>query len=255
MLLVFLFILGLSIGSFLNVLIDRLPKGQSLWGRSYCDHCKKKLESFDLIPVVSFINLKGKCRFCRKKISFQYPLIELLTGFVFVVGFLFAPGGEIISRILYLGIFSTLIVIFFADLKYQIIPDGALIGFSIFSLLILLIKGQELVFLKGISAGFLTMVPILFLNLVTQDKGMGFGDVKLAFLIGFLLGPIGGVAALYFAFVIGALYGSALIFTKRKTLKSKVAFGPFLVVGTVIVIFWYGKLVEIIEKLYGNINL
>ncbi|NTU72891.1 prepilin peptidase, partial [Candidatus Roizmanbacteria bacterium] len=136
---VFIFILGTAIGSFLNVLIDRLPQGKSIGGRSHCDYCEKQLTPVDLVPVLSFIFLRGKCRYCHKKLSIQYPLMELLTGVIFVLGWLFLPmeylfiqglhpimlqGGlvgqvaqeswwlrEAAGKLVYLGVISCLIVI------------------------------------------------------------------------------------------------------------------------------------------------
>ena len=167
----FLFILGSSVGSFLNVLIDRLPRAQSIKGRSHCDHCHHKLAWLDLIPVVSFFLLRGKCRYCGEKISWQYPLVEGLTGVMFVAvtvipspmnigrGIPLQPGSTLMGSLVVpqltgllgmtirLGIVSCLIVIFFSDLKYQIIPDSIQIAFFIFGLLLKLAE----VFQEGCS--------------------------------------------------------------------------------------------------------
>ena len=256
----FIFILGTAVGSFLNVLIDRLPNEKKITGRSKCDHCRHKLAWYDLVPVLSFFLLEGKCRYCGKKLSLQYPLVEVLTGLMFVIILNFNPptGGQISNYFLpvaYFGIISSLIVIFFADLKYQIIPDSMQMVFFVFSFFFHLISnfnpptgGQISNFL---ISGLVVMLPILLLWLVTRGRGMGFGDVKLAFTIGFLLGIKAGFLALYFGFIIGAIASLFLIILKKKQLKSKIAFGPFLVLGILIMIFFQKQVFEIIKKIYG----
>src|SRR3990167_6556457 len=131
-----IFILGASIGSFLNVLIDRLPKEGSINGRSHCDFCVKKIAWRDLIPVFSFFVLKGKSRCCHKKLSWQYPAVEFVTGLVFVMVFKDGPylGTSLIRSVLILSILSSLIVIFVSDLKYHLISDYILIALFVFSL-------------------------------------------------------------------------------------------------------------------------
>ncbi len=243
MLYLFLFILGSSIGSFLNVLIDRLPKEESIMGRSHCDHCKHKLDPMDLIPIVSYILLRGRCRQCKKKISVIYPIVELLTGVVFILSWLFNPN------IIYLGIISCLLVIFFADAKYRIIPDSIQIALFLLSLALLIYNGvKPEVFAGRILSAFLVMLPILFLYLVTKGRGMGFGDVKLAFIMGFTLGTKYGFLSLYIGFVVGALFGVLMILTKRKSLKSKIAFGPFIIIGLVAMLFWGNLISAFVDK-------
>lgn len=237
--LLFLFILGLSVGSFLNVLIDRLPKGESILGRSYCDHCKTKIKSLDLVPIISFVSLRGKCRYCGKKISWKYPAIELLTAVVFVLGFLYLPTDSLVVKILYLGLLSCLIVIFFTDAKFQLIPDQIQIAFFLLSLAILIFSGFDLnLILRRLFDGILTMLPILLIYLLTKKKAMGFADVIFSFSIGFLLGLFDGFVAIYIAFIVGAIYGIVLIVLRRARLKTKIALGPFLVLGILVIIFF-----------------
>lgn len=237
---IFLFITGSAIGSFLNVCIDRLPNDKPITGRSHCDYCKKKLKSIDLLPIISFVLLRGRCRYCKRKLSLQYPLVELLTGVMFILTWFIIPAKTEVVRILNLGIVATLIAIFFADLKYQIIPDELQLIFFILALTVAGINSDlRLDFLYGKAIdGLLVMLPILFLYLVTRGRGMGFGDVKYAFVAGFLLRLYGGLVALYIAFVVGALVGIVLLVFKLKKLKSQIAFGPFLVIGTMVVMFF-----------------
>jgi leader peptidase (prepilin peptidase)/N-methyltransferase len=274
MIYLFLFILGLSVGSFLNVLIDRLPLGKKITGRSYCDHCRHQLAWHDLIPIISFFLLRAKCRYCGKKISWQYPLVETITGVIFILifNFQFSVFNEfsisqfsmnwsfshwdlIVNWILKIGILSCLIVIFFSDLKYQIIPDSMQVVLFIFALIYHIVMTQitptrcNLACYGG--SGIVVMLPILFLWLVTRGRGMGFGDVKLAFNIGFLLGIKGGLLAIYFGFITGGIIGIILLLARKKKLKSKIAFGPFLVLGILIMMFWQKQVFEIINKIYG----
>ena len=145
MLYVLIFILGISIGSFLNVLIERLPKNKSILGRSACNHCNKTLSWKDLIPILSFVYLRGKCRYCHSPFSYQYPIVELLTGILFVFTIYYLPitnlsTNYLISSIYYLAIVSSLIVIFFADLRHGIIPDKILFPAILFSFIFLVLN-------------------------------------------------------------------------------------------------------------------
>lgn len=206
-----LFVFGVCIGSFLNVLIDRLPKGQTILGRSKCDHCKSTLRWFELIPVASWLIQKTRCRRCHKNISIQYPLVELATGF----GFVFFDPRMII-------VFCALLVIFVADLKYQIIPDSMV--------LVTLLGGK----IEHLGIALVAAFFFVFLWFITKKKGMGLGDVKLAFVLGLLLGFPKIAIALYTAFLTGATIGVILILGGKARLKSKLAFGPFLIFGTAI---------------------
>lgn len=239
----FVFLLGLCIGSFLNVLIDRLPHGMTLWGRSKCDWCKKILRWYELIPLISWVVQRARCRRCHKAISVQYPLIELGTAIGFVV--LYSIYSQsLIFLLSYCLLFSSLLVIFVADLKYQIIPDsmvftgfvGSLMSQTFVSNFQFSMFNFQLLSAIGAALFFYT------LWFVTKGRGMGFGDVKLAFLLGLILGFPGIVIALYSAFLTGAIVGVILILGNIKSLKSKIAFGPFLIFGTFITLLWGEKI-------------
>lgn len=251
-----MFILGLCVGSFLNVLIYREAKGDG-WalGRSYCDRCKKKLSWHDNIPLLSYFLLKGKCRFCGKKISLQYPFVELLTGIEFVwIYFLVKSNLSFFSRFEGFYSFLTLLIwlilgacflaIFVADLKYQIIPDTAVIFGITISLFKHLVDYRYTgmidfsVFWSALGAGLFFLSLIFF----TKGKGMGWGDVKLAVLMGLVLGFPRILAALSFAFLTGAITGVILILLGKKRLKSKIAFGPFLIIGTLFSLIYGEKI-------------
>lgn len=253
--LIFLFLFGTAVGSFLNVLIDRLPNEKSIMGRSHCDNCKKKLAWYDMFPIISYFLLKGKCRYCKKKLSFQYPLVEFITGFMFVLIWTLVLPSEtayFMKKLVLLGIISCLIVIFFTDLKYRMIPDSVqmvLFALGFFFPFAVEITAK-LFFFRAISA-FVVMSPILFLHFITKGKGMGFGDVKLGFIIGFLLGLKAGLISLYLAFILGAAFGLILIIFKKRKLKSKIAFGPFLVLGMLIIMFWKDTIFLLLNNIYG----
>lgn len=268
MLYLFLFILGLAIGSFLNVLIDRLPSEESIMGRSHCDHCKTKLTWIDLLPVVSYIYLGGKCRTCKKNLSFFYPFIEFLTALTFLfvatrvqiplsgtsadsLDFMLSLHVDFLKIFSLLGIVSVFIVIFFTDLKYQVIPESVELVFFAFSFLYLFAVGiTPKIFFDHALSALLVASPILLLYLITKAKGMGFGDVELAFNVGFLLGIIPGLFALYLAFILGGGIGLFMVIFQKVKMRSKIAFGPFIILGTFIIFFWQQELFRILHTFY-----
>lgn len=242
MTIVFLFILGTAIGSFLNVLIDRLPRDESvLEGRSYCETCKKELLWNDLIPILSFLMLQGKCRYCKTTLSFYYPLVEFITGFMFVATYVSSGEKNLLSTIYYLLLQSGFIAIFFTDLKYGIIPDKIVYSLIFVSLLFLTVQSKAVLLPHLVSAaGALLFFLLLFF--VTHGKGMGLGDVKLAFLLGLSLGFPNVVVALYVAFLTGAFISLFLMLFRKYSIKQTIPFGPFLVFGTFLSLFYGNKL-------------
>ena len=245
MLYLFIFLFGLSVGSFLNCVIYRLEiSGSFLKGRSFCPHCKHALSWQDLIPVLSFVLLRGCCRYCNKKISLQYPLVELATALMFIsVLWYFGPVFELFFLLL---IISCLIVIFVYDLKHYIIPDSmvfsAIIAAFLYQIYSHQLSWDSLYFplLSAVGASGFFLAIVLF----SQGKWMGLGDVKLAFFMGLMLSWPNILLALFSSFLIGAIIGLGLIFNKRKTMKSEVPFGPFLISGTFIAFFWGEPIIE-----------
>ncbi|MBI3955010.1 prepilin peptidase [Candidatus Gottesmanbacteria bacterium] len=255
MLSIFIFLIGLSIGSFLNVLIDRLPIGESIWlDRSHCDNCRKTLNWYDLIPVISFIILQRKCRSCHKKISWQYPLVELSTGLIFL--FTYVSMMQIIGTdfivphlIYYLTLVASLIAIFMIDLKYRIIPDQILIFLTVLTLVYQFIYFPQ--FIKdNLISGIISMSFFLLLVIVTRGKGMGLGDVKLAFVMGLLLGFPKIIVALYLSFLTGAVVSLILILIHKKSMKSTIAFGPFLVFSTLMAVFYGNYFWQLFQEIF-----
>lgn len=240
------FIFGLLIGSFVNVLIDRLPHGESVvWGRSHCDHCKKTLRWFELIPVISFAWQKGRCLRCHNPLSFQYPIVEVVSAAGFVYLFFHFPS----SIPLFLScslLFFSLLVIFVADLKYQIIPDSMLVTSGVAILWYWWATHVSVILLLSyLLTALVSFAAFYLLWAVTRGRGLGFGDVKFVPLMGAFLGFPGVVIALYIAFLTGAMVGVILMLGRQKNWKSKIAFGPFLVFGMVAAWVWHGPLLTV----------
>jgi len=247
------FIIGASIGSFLNVLIDRLPKEENINGRSHCDFCGKKIAWYDLIPVFSFFILRGKTRCCHKKLSFQYPMIEFVTGYIFVLVFKDGPYIESLTRsVLMLSIISCLIVIFVSDLKYHLISDYILLALFVLSIIYHLSSIISIsLFPYLLISSLVIAFPIWLIYFISKERAMGLGDVYLSAIMGFLLGWQAGFLALYIAFITGAIIGVILLLIHKKKIKSKIAFGPFLVIGTVTMLFWGEEILMVVRSIYG----
>jgi len=245
---IIIFILGAIVGSFLNCVIYRLENNKSfLRGRSYCPNCKQVLSWQDLIPVLSFVFLKGKCRYCKKPISWQYPLVELATAVIFLL--VFNPQNILLS-VFYFLISAFLIIIFVFDLKHYIIPDEVIYSAILVSGVWCLASGiffhiyTKYEILNTIYSAFGAAAFFLFIVLITRGKGMGVGDIKLAFLMGLILGFPNILVALFSAFFIGAAVGVGLVISGKKQLKSEVPFGPFLVTGTFLAMFFGQALID-----------
>jgi prepilin signal peptidase PulO-like enzyme (type II secretory pathway) len=234
---VFLFIFGLIFGSFITALSYRyLKRISNIKGRSFCDNCKKQLGWRDNIPLLSYILLNGKCRNCKTKISLRYPIIELATGIGFVL-----IGLQIIPLIL----FCMLEIIFIIDLENQIIPDDFIFA-GIFLFLFFLLSTDSLFLFSNLLAGFVCASFLLLVHLFTRGRGMGLGDVKVAVLGGMIVGLPLFPIWLFTAFLTGAATGIILIIGKKAGLKSKIAFGPFLVISIPITLLWGQKIIDII---------
>lgn len=252
----FSFLFGLIIGSFLNVVIYRYNTGISINGRSGCLSCGKKLSFFELIPVLSFLLLRGKCKGCKSKVSWQYPLVELSTGIIFsliVYKYINDPFILLDNIANYITfafiIFAILIVIFVYDLRHKIIPDALVYSFAGLSLLYRIYEtnfnSMNSLAWFDLFSGVILFLPFFILWIVSKGTWIGLGDGKLALGIGWLLGFIGGVSAIILAFWIGALICAPLVLIsklkpdfKHITRKTEVPFAPFLIIGLVIVFFF-----------------
>lgn len=256
----FSFFFGVIIGSFLNVVIYRYNTGVSLGGRSMCLSCGKRLSWYELIPMVSFLVQKGKCTSCGSSISLQYPATELLTGilflFVFYAQYPILDVVGALDTVFYLIVVSLLVVITIYDWKHKIIPDALVYSFAALSLAAFLFHagapyGRMLSapYVLNIFAGPIMASPFAFMWVVSRGRWMGLGDAKLALGIGWFLGLYSAISAVTLAVWIGALFGIALVVFGRAerlffngktfTMKSEIPFGPFLVLGTLLVFFFH----------------
>lgn len=239
-----LFIFGSVLGSFLNVLIDRLSTGRSfVVGRSYCEHCKKTLKTRDLIPIISYLYLMGRCRYCKTAIPFRIFVVELLSGILFCLVYFY--GNSIFLNLLSIVFLSAILWaylgIFFADLQYGIIPD-LLVGISVVAAFFYVILTGGLIG-NHVLAGIGALTFFLLLYFVTKGKGMGLGDVKLAFSMGFFLGFPLIVVSLYAAFLTGASVSIILIIWRKvRFYGGTIPFGPFLIFS-VFFAFFFGNIV------------
>lgn len=241
-------LIGICIGSFLGVLGERLPHGEDvIWGRSHCDVCRKTLSWYELIPLLSFAIQRGRCRHCGKALSLRYPAIELATGVLWAVTAYGSPPTLTgLGANLLVG--SSLLVIFIADMGYQIIPDSMLVTATI-GILGRWAPGR-IDIAQAFWAGIGAAAFLLFLWIVTRGAGIGLGDVKLVLVMGLLLGFPGVLFALYIAFLTGAGVGVILIMRRKKSLKSKIAFGPFLLLGTAASIVWKEPLMLLWQRFF-----
>lgn len=234
------FIFGAAIGSFLNVCIYRMPaKTSIIKPASRCPQCLTPLHFYDNIPIISFAILRGKCRSCGGKISWRYPLVELLTAIFAVM--LFLKFGLTIKFCTYFLYFAVLIIITFIDLDHQIIPDVlTLPGIPIFTLAAIFLVGRPwMEALLGVLIGGGVLLAIaLGYELITKREGMGGGDIKLLAMIGGFLGWKSLLFVLLFSSLFGAIVGFTLIILKHQDMKYAVPFGPFLAAGVVAYVFW-----------------
>jgi prepilin signal peptidase PulO-like enzyme (type II secretory pathway) len=264
-----LFIFGLFIGSFLGVLIDRLPRNKTVVkGRSICEFCKKELKPLDLIPVLSFISTNGKCRYCHKRLPYFYPIIEISTGLLFALSYIFSISNNFlnlesliinpssfIALIYQLIVISCFIVIFFIDLKEGVILNKILLPLTVVIIFYSLIINPYSLILN-LVCGVLAFLFFLFIalgfKLIRGKDGMGGGDIKLAFVLGLFLGFPNIILALYLAFLTAAVVGIILILWKKKNLRStSLPFGPFLIFGAVVCIFWGNIILPLIQSYLG----
>lgn len=242
------FILGLIIGSFLNVVIFRLNTKKSFGGRSACMSCQNKLSWFELIPLASYIGLLGRCRNCKTKISIQYPLVELAVGIIFAAFFIkfqdiffLSAYGFAAQYAYYTLFFSLLLVVATYDLKHKIIPDVlsfilgvvSFLGIFLFDSAGVLLPYWHMPALLQFLAGPLVALPFALLWLVSRGTWMGLGDAKLAVSLGWLLGISVATSGIVLAFWIGAGAGLLLLLIPQKyKMRSEIPFAPYLAVGS-----------------------
>ncbi|MEK9154856.1 MAG: prepilin peptidase [Patescibacteria group bacterium] len=276
-----LFIIGLAIGSFINVLTFRYQPNQKLFdlkiigGRSHCMHCAKKLSWYELIPILSFLIQLSKCRNCGQKLSFQYPLIEFLTGLIFVLvpysiinsqWFIFKtaqlPGYLAVDYLIiaiWLAIFLIFLLLSIIDFRHYIIPDRINLSLAFLGIILMVIKFlsqwsmSQWSFIKHYSlmfgsidniwfnhffAAFIGMAFFGLIIILTKGKAMGWGDFKLIGALGLIFGWPDILMIMFGSFVIGTIFVLPLLVKRQKTMKDIVPFGPFLIVASALVFFF-----------------
>lgn len=273
-----LFIFGLIIGSFLNVLIVRYDPGKRIlrWGvlggRSRCMQCLRQLAWYELVPIASFCALRGKCKTCGVGISLQYPIVELLSGFIMLLPLYFVkmPLLMVIIWIIALFVFVLIAAI---DLRLSVIPDGAnimlallgvgniiahfvyrgsaLLPSSFIERYSLLFGMPQSLIASHVVGGVVGMLVFGIIVAATKGKGMGMGDVKLGGALGLLFGYPDIVLIIGLAFTIGAMTGIILMIVSQKKLKDAIPFGPFLVLGATLTMVYGDRIIEWYLQLFG----
>lgn len=256
---------GLIAGSFVNCVIWRLHSNEGfVGGRSYCPRCRHKLAGADLVPIFSFLALGGKCRYCKEKISWQYPAVEFVSAILAItVSFVFAPGfarfgvldpALALVLVYYWAVIAVLEIIFVSDLLWYVIPDQAVV-FGVGLAFVAQVFGYVAPSFAGLIAGGHTIGNTIFtaaavsffflaIVLVSRGKWMGLGDVKYAFLMGLILGFPEIIFGLFVAFFSGAAVGVALIMAGRKKISSEIPFGPFLAAGTLAAVLFAPAVID-----------
>jgi prepilin signal peptidase PulO-like enzyme (type II secretory pathway) len=225
---VFAALLGLALGSFGNVLIARIKTGESIGGRSHCPKCKKTLQWFELVPVVSFLLLNGKCRSCKKPISPQYPLVELGSAFLMLAALRLHPQ-DLVTALLTGLLLITLLISAVFDAKFQKLPDVLTVAIAIFAFCISLKTGMLLTGLYGALTSFVWFGGQW---LVSRGKAVGSGDIFLSSALGLWLGLRATIAALIMSYMLGSVIVLVFIgFHRINWKQQRIAFGPFLATG------------------------
>ena len=245
--LILFFIYGIVFGSFFNVVGLRVPKKESIVsGPSHCTTCDRKLGALDLVPVFSYLFLRGKCRGCGSKISAIYPFMEFVTGVLFTLSFFkLGLSGELVIALLFV---SLLVIITVSDIAYMLIPNKVLLPFAVVLFGVRLFVPLELWWdsLVGALVGF----GVLYLIAVVSKGGMGGGDVKLFFVIGLVLGTVHTLLTLFLASVIGTIAGVILLKRAGKGRKTPIPFGPSIALAAVIAYFWGADFVAWYSNLF-----
>jgi len=248
----FVFMVGCILGSFLNVCIYRLPRGESIVApASHCPKCNQKIRPLDNIPVLSFLLLRGKCRHCLQRISPRYPLVEVLTGILFVL--FFARAGWSVDFVRFTVLASILIPVAFIDLEYKLILNVFTLPGMVFGLVLQLLlnpaRWQQPVIGILAGAGFIYLVRLVG-NLLLKQESMGLGDVKLAAMIGAFLGPR-VVLVLLLAFFIAAPVAAVVMAVHRFQARREIPFGPFIVAATIVFTLAGDQLLKAYLRLLG----
>ena len=247
--------LGLVGGSFLNVVVLRVNRGENfIKGRSKCPRCGKKIAWFDNLPLLSFVLLGGKCRSCHKPISFQYPIVEATSGLVWFLSWLAYKGGTlpfsgdlgILAFPVWVAILTLMLGLMVSDFVYMTLPDVFMYPLGIVSLGLVgyVFRGDWGEIGVRVLTGLVVALFFFLIWYLTKGRGMGFGDVEYALVMGLLLGFPAVLVGLMFSFVVGAVVGLGMVGVMKKGWKSKLAFGPFLIGGNILALYWGERILE-----------
>lgn len=259
MIIAILVVIGLCFGSFVNALVWRMHKQTEVKGRkvserysvsrgrSMCVHCSHRLHALDLLPIFSWLALRGKCRYCKKPISWQYPLVELLTAILFVLSYVYWPqaveGLEIVRLGIWLACITGFMALIVYDLRWMLLPNKiifALYGFAGLDVLVRLVQERSLEPLAGTVFGVLVGGGIFYvLFQISEGRWIGGGDVKLGFLLGALVGtPMQATLVLFIASLVGCFVAIPLLATGNVARNTRIPFGPFLIAAGIIVMLF-----------------
>lgn len=277
-----LFIFGLAIGSFLNVVSLRYEPGNKVFdlkiinGRSNCLHCHTKLKWYELIPLLSFIIQLGKCRSCGNKLSWQYPIVELLSGLIFVlVPYTLVDSGYTLMAILiWILIFLLFLLLSIIDFRHYIIPDSINLSLAILGVILVFLPTTNYqllttnsfmghysllfdfsflssIWLNHIFAAFIAMAFVAAIIILSRGRGMGWGDFKLVGALGLIFGWPDILMILFLSFIVGSIFVLPLLIKKQKTMKDVVPFGPFLIIASTLTFFLGYQIIDGYFKLFS----
>jgi leader peptidase (prepilin peptidase)/N-methyltransferase len=253
----FVFAIGATFGSFLNVLIYRLPlKLDFVKGSSFCPKCEHKLGALDLVPIFSYLLLSGKCRYCKVPISPRYMIVEIIGGVAALFSYLafLPPGGFLagdgasfstrgtLAAVLFFAVLATLIVVAFIDADTQEIPNSLNVALLVCGVLAVFVGPEVALLDRGI--GLVVVSVPMFVLAFAVAGAFGGGDIKLMAAAGVLLGWQGVLVAVFIGIVIGGVYGITLLLLKKKTRKDHFAFGPALCIGIAVALFYGAPIVQ-----------
>lgn len=233
------FLYGTIIGSFLNVCIYRIPRDESVVIKtSRCTHCEQKIKYYDLIPIFSYLLLKGRCRYCKEKISLRYPMVEILNGILYVAAY--SVYGFTYMGVIICLFFSALIVLTYIDLDHMVVPDTVNLFIFILALIVIILGDRPLT--EHIIGGLIISVPMLVLAYAT--KGFGSGDVLLYFTSGLLIGSAPVQMSFVLACIIGSIWGIFLIAIKKKGRKDAMPFVPSIAIGLITSVLYGDQIMQ-----------
>ncbi len=241
------FVFGAVVGSFLNVVIYRGPKGNFFEEKySYCPQCKTRLKALDLVPIASYVALGAKCRYCKTSIKARYPMVELITGLLAMLSFhKFSVSLETLIVFLVLAV---LLCLAYIDIDTMEIPDSFHVIIGLFAVMMLFVRPEVGLFSRAVGA-IVISVPMLILATVIENA-FGGGDIKLMFVSGFMLGTSGILLAFFVALLVGGIQAINLLYIKKKSKKEPMAFGPALCVGIGVAILYAPQILSFYFNLF-----